>query len=175
MNIVFYIAAAIAIASTFMVITGKNSVHALLYLIVSLLSIAVIFFMLGAHLIAALEVIIYAGAIMVLFIFVVMMLNLGKESEREESRLFNPAMWRGPAVLTVILFVEFMYVLVHNGVINFGGSQVTPQQVGISLFTTYVLGVELAAMLLMAGIIGAYHLGKRTKHVTHRFMKGDEV
>lgn len=175
MNILFYIAAIIAIGSTFMVITGKNAVHSLLYLIVSLLSVAVIFFLLGAHLVAALEVIIYAGAIMVLFIFVVMMLNLGKESELAESRLFSPAMWRGPAVMAVILFVEFMYVLLRNGVINFSGSEVSPKQVGVSLFTTYVLGVEMAAMLLMAGIIGAYHLGKKKKHASHRFTEGDEI
>ncbi len=175
MDIVFYIASIIAIASTFMVITRKNAVHALLYLIVSLLSVAVIFYLLGAHYVAALEVIIYAGAIMVLFIFVVMILNLGKESEKEEDRLLSPSVWRGPVVLSFILFLEFLYVLVHNGVMNFGGVQVEPKQIGISLFTTYILGVELAAMLLMAGIIGAYHLGKRKKNVSHRFLKGEET
>lgn len=172
MDIIFYIASFIAIASTLMVITRKNAVHALLYLIVSLLSVAVIFFVLGAHFVAALEVIIYAGAIMVLFIFVIMILNLGKESEKEEGRLLSPAIWRGPVVLLVILFLEFLYVLIHNGVVDFTGIQVGPKQIGISLFTTYILGVELAAMLLMAGIIGAYHLGKRKKHVSHRFLKG---
>ncbi len=175
MEIIFYIASIIAIASTVMVITGKNAVHSLLYLIVSLLSVAVVFFLLGAHFIAALEVIIYAGAIMVLFIFVVMMLNLGKDSEIAENNLMKASMWRGPLILAFILFVEFMYVLIHNGVIDLTGTQVQPKQVGISLFTTYMLGVELSAMLLMAGIIGAYHLGKRKKQVHHRFLKGDET
>ena len=78
MEIAFYIAALIAVFSTVMTITNLNPVHALLYLIVSLLSVAVIFFTLGAPFAALLEVIVYAGAIMVLFVFVVMMLNLGQ-------------------------------------------------------------------------------------------------
>jgi NADH-quinone oxidoreductase subunit J len=78
MHAVFYIAAAVAIASTMMAITRLDEVHALLYLIVSLLAIAVVFFVLGAPFVAALDVIIYAGAIMVLFVFVVMLLNLGQ-------------------------------------------------------------------------------------------------
>jgi NADH-quinone oxidoreductase subunit J len=85
MDVLFYISAAVTIASSVMVITRRNAVHALLYLVTSLLSAAFIFYLLGAPFIAALEVIIYAGAIMVLFIFVVMMLNLGKESENQKS------------------------------------------------------------------------------------------
>ena len=81
MNVLFYIAACIAVISTLMVIIQLNPVHALLYLVVSLLSIALIFLLLGAHFAAALEVIVYAGAIMVLFVFVVMMLNLGPRSQ----------------------------------------------------------------------------------------------
>ena len=77
MEVAFYIAAIVAIVSTVLTITRLNAVHALLYLIVSLLAVAVVFYALGAPFVAALEVIIYAGAIMVLFVFVVMMLNLG--------------------------------------------------------------------------------------------------
>ena len=86
MNVLFYIAACIAVISTLMVIIQLNPVHALLYLVVSLLSIALIFLLLGAPFAAALEVIVYAGAIMVLFVFVVMMLNLGPQSRGEERR-----------------------------------------------------------------------------------------
>ena len=80
MKIVFYIAGAVAILSTALMLTRLNAVHALLYLIVSLLAVSVVFYTLGAPFVAALEVIIYAGAIMVLFVFVVMMLNLGEEA-----------------------------------------------------------------------------------------------
>ena len=92
MNTVFYISAAVALASTVMVITRRKAVHALLYLIVSLLAVAVVFYALGAPFVAALEVLIYAGAIMVLFVFVIMLLNLGPEAAaradaRSPSRL----------------------------------------------------------------------------------------
>lgn len=171
MNLIFYIASAIAIFATLMVITRVNAVHALLYLIVSLLSVAIIFFLLGAPFVAALEIIIYAGAIMVLFIFVIMMLNLSKGAE-QEHRWLQPNMWIGPAVLAFILLVEFVYVMMQGE--SPGHSAVTtvdPKQVGISLYSTYLIGVELAGMLLMAGIIGAYHLGREKKEVLHRFLK----
>ena len=79
MNVFFYIAAFVAIISTIMAISGRNAIHSLLYLILSLLAVSVVFYLLNAPFIAALEVIIYAGAIMVLFIFVTMMLNIGIE------------------------------------------------------------------------------------------------
>jgi NADH-quinone oxidoreductase subunit J len=173
MALIFHIAAIVAIISTIFVVTQTNAVHALLYLVVSLLSVAVVFFVLGAHFVAALEVVIYAGAIMVLFIFVVMMLNITKESSREEEKLIKPTMWIGPGILTLILLAEFIYVLAMGNNQIFSTREVTPKQVGISLFNTYLLGVELAGMLLMAGIIGAYHLGREKKKNLHRFLEGE--
>ena len=87
MLIVFYIAGAVAILATVLMLTRLNAVHALLYLVVSLLAVAVVFYTLGAPFVAALEVIIYAGAIMVLFVFVVMMLNLGEQASRDGTIL----------------------------------------------------------------------------------------
>jgi NADH-quinone oxidoreductase subunit J len=161
MNTPFYMAAAVAIISTFMVITRSNAVHALLYLIVSLLSVALTFFILGAPFVAALEVIIYAGAIMVLFVFVIMMLNLGPQTAAQEKQWLTPEVWVGPTILTVVLAAEFIYVLTRaQGRIS-EIHVVTPKQVGIALLGPYVLGVELASMLLLAGLIGAYHVGRR--------------
>jgi NADH-quinone oxidoreductase subunit J len=160
MDAVFYIAAAVAIISTVMVITQLNAVHALLYLILSLLSVALIFFLLGAPFIAALEVIIYAGAIMVLFIFVIMLLNLGQEAVRRESQWLNPRMWIGPAILAIILMAELVYLITRTGPQPSGVVSIEPRQVGLALFGPYLLGVELAAMLLLAGLVGAYHLGR---------------
>jgi len=82
MTALFYVTAAVSILSTIMMLTRLNAVHALLYLIVSLLAVAVVFYTFGAPFVAALEVIIYAGAIMVLFIFVVMLLNLGERATK---------------------------------------------------------------------------------------------
>ena len=159
MFILFLIAAAVAVVSTVMVITRLDAVHALLNLIVSLLSIAVIFFLLGAPFVAALEVIIYAGAIMVLFIFVVMMLNLGPVATEQESRWLRPRMWVGPAILAGVLTLELFYVLSGvQGPESMG--MVPPKEVSRSLFGPYLLAVELASVLLMAGLVGAYHLGR---------------
>ena len=94
--VLFYIAAFVSLVSTIVVITRSNASHALIYLIVSLLSIAVIFYLLGAPFAAALEVVIYAGAIMVLFLFVVMMLNLGQSSAVQERLWLDPRGWVMP-------------------------------------------------------------------------------
>lgn len=173
MNIAFYVAGIVAIVSTVMVITRLTAVHALLYLVISLLSAAVIFYSLGSPFVAALEVIVYAGAIMVLFIFVIMMLNLGPTAIEQESRWFNPKTWVGPAILAVILLGEFFYVFTSYSaaVPQPREAMVTPRQVGISLFSTYLLGVELASILLLAGLVGAYHLGRRKPVVIHRFLE----
>jgi NADH-quinone oxidoreductase subunit J len=161
MNALFYIAAAVAVVSTLMVITRLNAVHALLYLVVSLLSVAVVFFTLGASFVAILEVIIYAGAIMVLFVFVVMMLNLGETAVEQERRWLHPSMWAGPTILLLILLIEVIYMLTSGGSRPAGAGIVGAKQVALVLFGPYLLGVELASMLLLAGLVGAYHLGRR--------------
>lgn len=164
MTLAFYIAALIAVISTVLVVTRTNAVHALLYLIVSLLSVAIIFFMLGAPFVAALEVIIYAGAIMVLFIFVIMMLNLGDQHAKEESLLLSPGIWIGPAVLCFVLAAELIYLFAGGHARHVSATEISPKQIGASLLGPYVLGVELASMLLLAGLVGAYHLGRPHKH-----------
>ncbi len=164
MNLLFYISALIAVLSTAMVITRTNSVHALLYLIVSLLAVAMIFFILGAPFVAALEVIIYAGAIMVLFIFVIMMLNLGGVHAKEEAQLLSPGIWKGPAILCAVLAAELIYLFTMEQARISAVAEVAPKQVGMALLGPYVLGTELASMLLLAGLVGAYHLGRPHKH-----------
>ena len=158
--VLFYIAAAVSLVATTLVVTRTNASHALIYLIVSLLSIAVIFYLMGAPFAAALEIVIYAGAIMVLFLFVVMMLNLGRGSVAQEQRWLRPSMWVGPTALSLILFLEMMYLISGNPVAT-AGVAVTPKDVGEALFGPYLLAVELAAVLLLSALVGAYHLGRR--------------
>ena len=174
MNVIFYITAIIAIIATLLVVTRTNAVHALLYLIVSLLSISVIFFILGAPFIAALEVIVYAGAIMILFVFVVMMLNQGKESLKQEKEWFKIKNWIGPSILSLILLIELIYVFtsietpaVNNGIVD-------TQEISKSLFGPYILGVEMVAMLLMTATVGAFHIGREKKNEYHRYLKKEE-
>ena len=153
-----------------MAISGRNAIHALLYLILSVLAVSVVFYLLDAPFIAALEVIIYAGAIMVLFIFVTMMLNIGLERKTERKWL-NPRMWIVPSILAAVLLIDLILTLKNVKMIPVDRQVILPKQVGISLFSTYLLGVEIAAVLLMAGVIGAYHLGSQKKKVTHRFFQ----
>lgn len=170
MNTIFYIAASVAFVCSVMAITNRNAIHGLLFLILSLLAISVIFYILGAPFIAALEVIVYAGAIMVLFIFVVMMLNVGnaKEFEKKWQRL---SMWIIPVILASILMGVFIYAIKELDQPDIQRDVIGPKQVGVSLFTTYLIGVEIAAIMLLAGIVGAYHLGRQKKKVTHRFLE----
>src|SRR5687768_4074147 len=114
MEATFYFSGVIAVAATLMVVTRASAIHALLYLIVSLLAVAIIFFVLGAPFVAALEVIIYAGAVMVLFVFVIMMLNLGKAAAIKEREWLSPGMWMGPSILSALLLAELIYILVQN-------------------------------------------------------------
>jgi NADH-quinone oxidoreductase subunit J len=156
----FYIASAVAVISTFLAITRRNAMHALLYLIVSLLAVALVFLLMGAYLVAALEVIIYAGAIMVLFIFVIMMLNIAEVPITKGEGWLRPEVWAGPALLALVLAGELIYILAR-GRAQEGLHAVSVKQVGIALYGPYMLGAELASLLLLAGLVGAYHLGRR--------------
>ena len=160
MEAAFYIAGAVAVIATVLMLTRLNVVHALLYLIVSLLGVAVVFYVLGAPFVAALEVIVYAGAIMVLFVFVVMMLNLGAHAVEMEKQWLTPGIWIGPVLLASILIVEVVY-LVRGDTPGLGAGAVGPKEVGMALYGPYLIGVELASMLLLAGLVGAYHVGFR--------------
>jgi NADH-quinone oxidoreductase subunit J len=160
MNVIFYISAIIAIIATAMAITRANAVHALLYVICSLLATGVMFFVLGAPFAAALTLIINAGAIMVLFVFIVMMLNIGPQSAGMERTWLRPPVWIGPGIIGVVLIVELAYILLHYPQGTAAGQAVEAKQVGMSLFGPYLLAVELASMLLLVGLLGAYHLGR---------------
>ena len=172
MNILFYIAAVAAIISTLLMITSKNAVHSLLYLIVSLFSASVVMFVTGAPFVAALEIIIYAGAIMVLFIFVIMILNLNSQTKREK-KLSQLKIWIIPSIIALILLAEMVYMIAAQPGHAMGQEIVPPVDVGKLLFTKYILVVELAAFLLMAGIVGAYHLGQKEMMIHHRYLKNE--
>ena len=171
MEFTFYLAATVAVLSTIGVITRYNMVHALLYLIVSFLAIAVVIFVMGAPFIAALEIIIYAGAIVVLIIFVIMMLNLREETVQQERQWLTRKIFIGPAILSVILLAEVIYIITSGETSTVNQPAIDSSQVGISLYGKYVIGVELCGILLMSGIVGAYHLGRQKKKIVHRYLE----
>jgi len=171
MEATFYIASAIAVLATIMVITRYNMVHALIYLIISFLAISIVLFVLGAPFIAALEIIIYAGAIVVLIIFVIMMLNLRQETVDQEKTWLTKEIYIVPAVLSVVLLAEIVYIIMSGETTMLDQPTIDASAVGLSLYGPYVIGVELSGILLMSGIVGAYHLGRQKKKIVHRFLE----
>ncbi len=160
----FYLMALVAIVSTVRVVTNTNPVHALLSLIISLLAVAGIFMIVGAPFAGALEIIVYAGAIMVLFVFVVMMLNLGQNTVEQESKWLTSSAWAYPALMSFLMGLILVWMLKSDyttaGTVM-GAQVVGPKEVGTSLFTQYLLLVEVAAMLLLGALVAVFHLGKR--------------
>ncbi|ATQ82949.1 NADH-quinone oxidoreductase subunit J [Moraxella osloensis] len=162
----FYLLAIVAILASLRVITRTNPVHALLNMIVTLLALSGIFFALGAPFAGALEIIVYAGAIMVLFVFVVMMLNLGTQSTLEEESWLSSSAWAVPAGLAFIVGLTlFSLIGMKHGFEGMmpafiGVKPVTAKMIGAKLFTEYLLLVEIAGFLLLAGLVAAYHLAK---------------
>jgi len=160
----FYALGAVAIFASLRVVTHANPVHAILAMIVTLLALSGIFFVLGAPFAGALEIVVYAGAIMVLFVFVIMMLNLGMADEAREERWLDAKTWAIPTGLTLIIAVVLygMIGLNHNETAVIGGVNVPAKAVGTVLFTKYIMLVKVAAFLLLAALVAAYHLGKES-------------
>lgn len=163
MELTYYISAIIAILASIMVITSYSAIYAVLYLIVSLLALAIIFYLLGAPFAAALEVIIYAGAIMILFVFAIMLLNVNEQAKLQEQQWLNRYAWTGPLILSTLLLIEMIYLVTRQTPSVAENQIIDAKAVGISLFGPYLLAVEIASLLLLAGLVGAYHLGRRIR------------
>lgn len=161
MTALFFVASAVAVLATILAISRPNAVHALLYFVVSLFSAALLFLLLGAPFVAALEVIVYAGAIIVLFLFAVMLLNLGKASVEDEKKRLSGGIWVGPSLLALVLAGELAWIFSTGSPEMTGAVKIGPRAIGTALYGPYVLAVELASMLLLAGLVGAYHLGRK--------------
>jgi NADH-quinone oxidoreductase subunit J len=156
MLVLFVLSSDVAVGATLLALTARVTLHALLYLAVSLLAVALVFYSLAAPFVAALEVIIYAGAIVVLFIFAVMLLS---PSESASGMGPRPARyWLGPTVLSLVLLGEIGYVVVTRATGQAGAHTVSSSQVGVALFGPYALGIELASMLLLVALIGVTHI-----------------
>lgn len=161
MEYAFYLSGLVAVLATLGVISNTNPVHGVLYLVVSLLAVAMVFFALGAPFAGALEIIVYAGAIMVLFVFVVMMLNLGQATVAQERIWLKPRTWLGPSLLSLVLLLTLIDSLWRGSAGTLvQGDVLTAKQVGTVLFGPWVLVVELSALLLLAALVTASHVGR---------------
>lgn len=162
MTAVFYISGAIALVATLLAVSRPVAVHGLLYLVVSFLALGTVFFVLGAPFVGILEVVVYGGAIVVLFLFVLMMLNLGTRASDEERLATQPKAWIGPSLLGSVLFAELAWLLVGSpGLALTPMAIVDSREVGLSLYGIYALSAEVATVMLLAGLVGAFHIGRR--------------
>ena len=145
-----------------MVIAHPSPVYSALFLVLTLFLLAVYFLFLDAHVVAALQIIVYAGAIMVLFLFVIMLLNLQSDTQRSQQR----GLGRAAIIGGVILVAELGLLLQRSSSgqaeraempENFG----TVEALGSQLFTTYLLPFEITGILLLVAVVGAVVLAKR--------------
>ena len=158
---IFYILAAVALVGTILAITEKHPVHAILFLVTSLFSMATIFFLLMAPLVAAFEVILYAGAIMVLFLFVIMMLDLG-HPEKGMSPGWRE--WLPAGLLSTVSIAALVTVTVsrHASITSYPAA-IPIREVARRLFQEHGLAVELVSLQLLFALVGALYLGRQSK------------
>ncbi len=164
--ILFYIFGIIAIAAAILVITQKNPIYCALFLVVTLFSIAVLFLFLDAQFVAAVQVLVYAGAIMILFLFAIMLLNI-KYEEKVFSKLFRLKIIS--IIVSAVLFFELLYVIFVRKGLGIEGN-LTPEviaetgnveAVGKILFTKYLFPFEVASLILLVAMIGVIVLAKK--------------
>lgn len=163
---IFYCSSAVAVVAAGAILVVRQPVHAVLYLIVSLLALALLFFLLGAPLLAAFQVMLYAGAIMVLFLFMMMVMNLRIERNRSlrNRSLLRPASWGGIALLALLLWLILLLLFSRSSFHEIDSITVIgPTAVGNALFGPYLMMVEAAAILLLAALVAALYLSQRGK------------
>jgi len=162
----FYFLSFLAILCGLMVILEKNPIHSVLYLVITFFAIAGHYILLNAQFLAAVHIIVYAGAIMVLFLFVLMLLNLNKESEPHKSNMAKGAAVIASGLLLVILVgaLKETASLPVSSIASEGtgiNSMGLVKNLGQVLFTQFLLPFETASLLFLSAMVGAVLLGKR--------------
>jgi NADH-quinone oxidoreductase subunit J len=158
-GIIFYLLAFLLIVSTAMAVSRTRLVHAVVYLVVSFFATALLFYLLGAPFIAALEVIVYAGAIMVMFLFMIMTLRM-EEGQRRKTTPFRA--W-APAVVLSGFAAFLLAVLLWAGpdhAVALTPAMASPLEFGAYIFREFWFSVEVASFLLFVALVGALYLGR---------------
>ena len=164
--VIFYALAALVVLSTAMAVTRRNLVHAVIYLVLSFFGTAMLFYLMGAPFLAALEVIIYAGAIMVLFLFIIMMIRVEKQ-----PGMFLPVGQLVPAALIGVGLVGASFILLTTNVSGhkmLPAGSVPPKVFGVFLFQNHWLTIEIASMLLLVALVGALLIGRLIRRERRR-------
>ena len=162
----FYVFAAIAVAASLLVIAQKNPIYSVLLLIASFGALSGLYVLLEAPFVAVIQIIVYAGAIMVLFLFVVMLLNAPHEDTEFDERvhpLLRPGPMRFGAFLAIVLVVELWWALGRGGDTGAfpGGAVSSVAVIGRSLFTDYAFPFEVTSILILVAMVGAVVLARR--------------
>lgn len=165
--LLFLVLAVIAVASALSMLISRNAVYSALFLVINFATIAVFFLLLGSPFLAMAQVTVYAGAIMVLFLFVIML--LGAEQLRQDENL----PWQRPVAifLGAVLLIETGYIIYslgfQQGILpnfsSFASGYASPEDIGILLFNEYLLPFEITSVLLLVAIVGAIVLTKDQK------------
>ena len=165
----FYAFGAIAVVASLLVIAQRNPIYSVLFLIAAFGALSGLYVLLDAPFVAVIQIIVYAGAIMVLFLFVVMLLNAPHEETEHDERvhpLLRPGAMRLGAVLAVALMVEFVWAVIKGGGESgqFAGRSVSSvTAIGQSLFTDYAFPFEVTSILILVAMLGAVVLARPDK------------
>lgn len=168
-TIMFYLLGAVALGATAMAIIQRNPVYAVIYLVQSIFTLALIFYLLGAPLVAAFQVIVYAGGIMVLFLFVIMMLEITPTNAATRSAP-GWVQW-APVLMLAVTLVSLTLVLIGLDPLAAEGVprwHATPRDFGYALFKEYALAVKIISFQLSFAAVGAFHVGTTERRRARR-------
>lgn len=163
-QLIFYILSALTIISALVVVFSKHPMYSVLSLVVCFFTIAGHYILLNAQFLAITHIIVYAGAIMVLFLFVVMLLNLNRESEPHKSKKLKFAATVAACMLFLTLIAAMKSTSMEDFVMPPSSANGMVQHVGQRLFTDYLLPFEISSILFLSAMIGAVVLAKKEKH-----------
>ena len=174
----FYVFAAVLIFAAFRVITAKNPVHAVLYLVLAFFNSAVLWMLIKAEFLAVSLIVIYVGAVMVLFLFVVMMLDINFEALRKSFWKFLPV----AGTVAIIMLIEMVMILTHRAaqidesrLLEPSFNTASAETLGMFIYTQYFLPFQLSAVLLLLGMVAAIALTLRKRKNTKYINPGEQV
>ena len=161
-QILFWILTATALLSAIMVVTSKNPVHSVLWLIVTFFAISGHYILLNAQFLAIVNIIVYAGAIMVLFLFVIMLMNLNNPTHKLKNRWLQIVGGVAAGCLLVVLVAALRNTEITKNVTEMGTGDIgLIKNLGKELFTTFVVPFEIASILFLSAMVGAVVIGKK--------------
>jgi NADH-quinone oxidoreductase subunit J len=167
-EIIFWLLSILALGSAIMVVTSKNPVHSILFLIVTFFAISGHYILLNAQFLAIVNIIVYAGAIMVLFLFVVMLMNLNADAEPKKNRMMQFAgLISGGCLFLVFIAAITRSTTTSNAVQTGVGDAGLIKNLGRALFNDFVVPFEISSILFLSAMIGAVVLGKKEKQISN--------